>query len=131
MDGYVLFKQILETNFITKEGYHGGELEGGQCDKVFKKLDKLEALLPDEHKSIVDALEAIHQVNKAVSGKVLAANWKETLDTFAEKIMFLHGKYSLSITPKMHILLCHVEEYINLTGKLLGYVSDQTVEMCH
>ena len=62
---------------------------------------------------------------------MLDENWKKTWDDFEEKIMFLHGKYGLSITPKMHILLCHFEEYIKLTGKPLGYVSDQTVEMCH
>ena len=31
----------------------------------------------------------------------------------------------------MHLLLHHVAQYINMTGKPLGYISDQTIEMCH
>ena len=46
-------------------------------------------------------------------------------------ISFLHGKYGLSLTPKLHILITHVPQYIMLTGKPLGYISDQTVDMAH
>ena len=54
-------------------------------------LDKLEALLPDEHKSIVDALEATHKVNKAVSGKFLDENWKKLWMTLKKKsCSFMH-----------------------------------------
>ena len=45
--------------------------------------------------------------------------------------MFLHGKYRFSITPKIHILISHVPQYIRLTGKSLGHVTDQTIENCH
>ena len=45
--------------------------------------------------------------------------------------MFLHGKYGLSITPKIHICITHVPQYINLTGKSLGYITDQTIENAH
>ena len=58
-------------------------------------------------------------------------HWKESLEYLEECIMFLHGKYSLSITPKLHILMDHVGDYIDITGKPLGYVSDQIIEKCH
>ena len=51
-------KEFLESNYITKEAYHGGELEGGQCDKLLKKIEKLEETIPDEHKSILDGFVA-------------------------------------------------------------------------
>ena len=70
-------------------------------------------------------------VNKSLCGRVLKENWKESLASFEENILFLHGKYSLSITPKLHILMDHVGDYIEMTGKPLGYISDQTVEKCH
>ena len=38
-------------------------------------------------------------VNKALCGRVLMDHWKESLEYLEECIMFLHGKYSLSITP--------------------------------
>ena len=124
-------KKFLIENHITKEGYHGGELEGGQCDKVMLNIDKLESKIPDEHKSIIDAFKATKYLNKCVSGKVLDENWKESVDKFEESISFLHGKYGLSLTPKLHILITHVPQYIMLTGKPLGYISDQTVDMAH
>ena len=45
--------------------------------------------------------------------------------------MFLHGKYGMSITSKIHILITHVPQYIRLTGKSLGFLSDQTIENAH
>ena len=124
-------KQFLIENHITKEGYHGGELEGGQCDKLMNLVDRLETMIPDEHKSIIDAFKAIKYLNKCVSGKILDENWKQSIASFEESIMFLHGKYGLSLTPKMHILCTHVAQYIELTGKPLGYVTDQTIENAH
>ena len=96
-----------------------------------KNIDKLENMYPDEHKSIIDGFKAIQDVNKAICGRILQNNWKEAIASFEESIMFLHGKYSLSITPKLHIMIDHVPDYIEMTGKPLGYISDQTIENAH
>ena len=85
-------------------------------------IEKLEYKIPDEHKSIIDAFTATKYLNKCVSGKVLDDNWKESIEKFEEVIMFLNGKYGLSVTPKMHILITHVPQYIEMTGKPLGYI---------
>ena len=96
-----------------------------------KNIDKLESKIPDEHKSILDAFKATKYLNTCISGKVLDKNWKDSVDKFQEVIMFLHGKYGLSLTPKIHSLMTHVPQYIMVTGKPLGYISDQTVENAH
>ena len=124
-------QKFLLENHIPKEAYHGGELTGEHCDMVMDKIEKLEEIYPDEHKSIIDGFKATQMVNKSLCGRVLKENWKESLASFEENILFLHGKYSLSITPKLHILMDHVGDYIEMTGKPLGYISDQTVEKCH
>ena len=124
-------KELLLSSYITKEGYHGGELEGGQCYKLMKNIDKLEETIDDEHKSIIDAFKATEILNKAVCGKNLEDNFEEALENFEDSMMFLSGKYGFSITPKIHILITHVPQYIHLTGKSLGFVTDQTVENCH
>ena len=45
--------------------------------------------------------------------------------------MHLKLKYGIHITNKIHIIMDHVEDYVLLTGKGLGKVSDQIVESCH
>ena len=124
-------KEFLLENHITKEAYHGGELEGGQFDKLLKKIDYLEDTIPDEHKSILDGFAATDALNKAVCGKFLEHNYEEAIKIFEDSMMFLQGKYGMSITPKIHILITHVPQYIRLTGKSLGFISDQTIENAH
>ena len=67
-------KELLLTSYITKEGYHGGDLEGGQADKLLKNIDKLEEKIPDEHKSIIDGFKATKLLNLSV-----AKDWKTIL----------------------------------------------------
>ena len=38
---------------------------------------------------------------------------------------------SIMLIHKIHIIQSHVRDYISLTGKGLGKVSDQIVESCH
>ena len=45
--------------------------------------------------------------------------------------MHLKIKYNIHITNKIYIIMDRVEDYILLTGKGLGKVSDQIVESCH
>ena len=80
-------KFLLENN-ITKEAYHGGELTGEHCDMVMDKIEKLEEIFPDEHKSIIDGCKATKMVNKSLCGRVLKENWKESLVSFEESIMY-------------------------------------------
>ena len=96
-----------------------------------KKIDILEEMIPDEHKSIIDGFKATKEINREICGKVLGENCEKSLADFEDIIMFLHGKYALSITPKMHIMIDHVGDYIRMTGKPLGYISDQTIEHSH
>ena len=41
------------------------------------------------------------------------------------------SNFFLSIPNKVHIIIDHVEDYINMTGDTLGKVTDQTVEAAH
>ena len=76
------------------------------------KIDDLENLLPDEHNSIIDAFESMKELNEPICGKELKQNYEETIHNFRGKFMFWNAKYALSITPKMHILMTHVKQYI-------------------
>ena len=91
----------------------------------------MEETIPDEHKAILDGFIATDALNKAVCGKFLEHNYEEAMKTFEDSMNFLQGKYGFSITPKIHILITHVPQYIKLTGKSLGFISDQTTEMVH
>ena len=121
----------METHFISKEAYHGGELEGNQCEIFLKNCEKFVGILADEHKNFIDGFRVFKELNEAVCGKLLSANYKSVFKNFRETFMFLHTTYGLSLTPKLHIIFDHVEEYIDESGKSLGFVTDQTVEAAH
>ena len=78
-------QKFLLENHITKEAYHGEH-----CDMVMDKIEKLEEIYPDEHKFIIDGFNATKMVNKSLCGRVLKENWKESLASFEENILFLH-----------------------------------------
>ena len=71
--------------------------------------------IPDQHKSILDGFKATQALNQAVCGKFLEENWRETIDKFEENMLFLLGKYKMSITPKIHIMITLVPQYIIVT----------------
>ena len=59
--------------------------------------------------------------------------WQHSIEFVRSNLLELHAIHSVSMTMtnKAHILFKYVIEYINLTGKGLGRVSDQNVEACH
>lgn len=55
-------------------------------------------------------------------------------DTYASSIREFQDvitKLPISITPKLHALFCHVQDFIELKGKPLGFYSEQASESVH
>ena len=80
---------------------------------------------------IIDTMEAFTFFQEACCGVKPKENWVDSIKWFSEKYKVLHMTHDISITNKVHIICDHVEDYIRLTGKGLGRVSDQIVEGLH
>jgi len=109
------------------EDYHGGN----QCSKILRNADKLKEMLPEKFKEFAVCLKTLHEVDVAVSGRILKDNYKEAIEAFSKSWMVLFHKFGLSVTNKVHIIMAYVEEYCSATGRSLGRTSDQCIESIH
>ena len=58
-------------------------------------------------------------------------NYQEVIDQFRLAWFALTGKYNISTTPKIHILLDHLEDYFDLTNMTLIKVTDKLCVNMH
>jgi len=126
--------QVLEFEgmmHLYLEDYHGGCYEGNQCSKILRNADKLKEMLPEKFKEFAVCLKTLHEVDVAVSGRILKDNYKEAIEAFSKSWMVLFHKFGLSVTNKVHIIMAYVEEYCSATGRSLGRTSDQCIESIH
>ena len=81
--------------------------------------------------SVLKSVIAFRSFYKKCFGVLPKTGWQLSLEFVRRNMLDLHAIHSVSLTNKVHILFSHVFDYINLTGKGLGRVSDQIVEACH
>ena len=60
----------------------------------------------------------------SVFGYTLDLEYKDVIGNLRESFNVLHLRFKVSQTVKMHILMVHVEQYIEMTGKPLGEFLD-------
>ena len=56
----------------------------------------------------------------SVFGYTLDLEYKDVIGNLRESFNVLHLRFKVSQTVKMHILMVHVEQFIEMTGKPLG-----------
>ncbi len=64
-------------------------------------------------------------------GKKLQPQYADTLKASASSFHELNEKYGVSYTPKVYVVLQHLEEFVALTGRRFGAYSEQVVETQH
>ena len=116
---------------VSQEKYHGGDYEGNEIDKMLNNIEKLEEIVDDDHKDFIDAFRSVQELNEHVTGKDLKEGYEEVIDRFTVNFLYLNSNHNVSITPKVHIIMAHLKDYCNETGKSLGSCSDQTIEAVH
>ena len=52
--------------------------------------------------------------------KQMSYDWREKLHHLRDCILYLHSSFNMSITPKLHILITHVEQRVDRFGRSLG-----------
>ena len=72
---------------------------------------------------------------KEVAGSLLSAElspqWRAKIHQLRHCITKLHTDYGMNISPKLHILIVHVEEWVDMHGRSLGKEGEQHGESVH
>ena len=117
----------LKSCYVKKSDYHGGKFEGNECRKLLKNIDSLENLCPEINKNFVAAFSDFNDVVSSCYGSDLKSNYKRTIAKFRASFL----KLNISVTPKVHAVFYHIEEFCALKGMGLGPFSEQTSESIH
>ena len=107
-------------------------LEGNDCEKFLKKLDKLALWIPSELNEYLDLLVALKSVIEScfrTSG--LLPDYKDCLVRFERNAYKCKDSFGLSLVPKLHMIFDHVPYYCEKFGVSLGRYSEQELEASH
>ena len=130
-------KQVLADELgVQYHEYMGkiGNYEGPSLHKMFRNMDKLEPYMlgGSTRRSFYTTLLAFGDVAGAVLGsKQLPVDWREKLHHLKSCILHLHSTFKMSITPKLHILITHVLQWVDRFGRSLGKEGEQQGEAVH
>ena len=67
-----------------------------------------------------NALTAFKQVSQSVLSTQLNPDWREHLHALRAALFTLNSSQGMPITPKLHVLVVHVEQWIDRNGRSLG-----------
>ena len=110
-----------------------GNYEGPCLNKILNNLEKLRPFMMGENlMPFYEAFVAFKAVAKAVfTSNQLAFSWRESLHTLKSCILSLHQGFGMSVTPKLHVLIVHVEQWVDIFGRPLGMEGEQAGEAVH
>lgn len=113
---------------VKKEEYHGGSFAGNESRKLLKNIDRLETLSPPPTCNVfINALRSFNAVVSSCYGSNLKPSYKEDIKRFRID----YSKLGISVTPKVHAVMYHIEEFCEITGRGLGPWSEQSGESVH
>ncbi len=126
-----LEEQIADQFGIVRKEYHGKSLEGRQCSKLLPCSAFLKEVVPPSATPLVECLEALHRVVVGVFGQIVDPETENDISTFEETFMGAMRTHNPRMTPKVHMLIHHVPEYVRRTGIQLGSTSVQSPKWQH
>ena len=109
-----VYEVWAKNETIVGQSYRGGALDGGNLNKLLRKLDSLEKFVGPKFKDFVDCLRKYDLVKKACFGMVLCQAWRQKIDDFeaAYRSLKVKGK-PISVIPKVNmptvIMFCGAE----------------------
>ncbi len=126
-----LEEQIVAQLGITRNKYLGKSSEGRQCSKLVSCSAFLKELVPLSDHPLVDYLKALYLAVVGVFSQILDQEFENGISTFVETFMGAMRTYNLWMTPKVHVLVHRVQEYVRRTGVSLRPISVQAFEIQH
>ena len=125
-----------KQNLVPK-GYHGGSLEGDACRKLLKLGDKLldpEILGPVSAIQMQPIVHAVKCMDKVVSAAFSTRKVTEDISCLVDNLGKAVLATDMSITLKMHVLLCHLVPTLKLnyfSQRGMGVCTEQSGESIH
>ena len=123
-----ILKKISKLH-IQRSKYHGRNFEGNQCRSLLKKIEELD--IPDCFQEFKDVFIEIRNLHYLCNQQVLSSNYQKVIDDFRSSWYKLTDEYNISTTPKIHILLDHLEDYFDESNMTLIKATDELVENMH
>ena len=128
-----VLKNVIGVEFHVYMG-KVGNYEGPSLNKLLRNLDMLEPYMlgGSTMRLFFVTFKAFSDVAKAVFTQGMLENdWREKLHHLRSCILQLHSQFGMSITPKLHILITHVEQWVDVFGRSLGKEGEQQGEAVH
>ncbi len=88
-------------------------------------------MVPPSNHPLVECLEALHRVLVGSFGQFLDPETENDKSTFEETFMEPMRTHNPRMTPKVHVLVHHVPEYVRRTGIKFGPSSEQAPKSQH
>ena len=112
--------------------YQGGHhFNGPACYKLLQNIDQLELIAQKtssfEIQPFVQAFRDFKKVVHACFGQELDQDFASMIGQFKASCSAL----PISTTPKLHIIFCHISEFIQRNERALGIFSEQALESAH
>ena len=105
-------EEWLRRRGIRYVPYHGVMLEGNECNRVLQHLDSLEQELPPHLAAIPSYLRSFAAVMASTFGLEPGPSWQEDIARMRTEFSTVHQLFDLRETPKVHIVLHHIHDFI-------------------
>ena len=143
--GKEFIDDFLDNQNISKKGYMDSRsLEGNQTRRFLKATEELRDAYEEVGKlqkaePVIQLLESFSVLVTKTFGFKLESGYEDAIAEFSSAYMKLNQEdpKTFTITPKIHIVMFHVTQYLQMlnaeTGEErgLGYMSEQAFESVH
>ena len=127
----------MKSKNILQRGYQGRDWDGNNSNAIIKNLDELELANKNTHYHLtpfVECLKNFRSVKDACFGNTLETGIEisKLKNSFisTQELALIFGK-KLSLTWKIHIILCHVVPFVKYHRCGLGRYAEQCGESIH
>ena len=135
------FQNWLKTHYILMRGYHGVGLDGNNANRFMSLLDFLERGVTITAAInillIINCLRKFSLVKSAVFGLELGTDISVKIEDFKSSFFSLQlytkdiFDYNLTVSWKIHILVCHILPFVEHNNISLGNYAEQCGEVVH
>jgi hypothetical protein len=139
MDLWPGFDNFLKNCGVIQRGYQGRGWDGNNSNHILKCVDELERAVLYEYPDLVPIIQCLKDfkiVKDSCFGRTLELGYQQAILKFknsflsAQEIAGILGK-KLSISWKVHILLCHVQPFVEYHKCGLSKYAEQCGESVH
>ena len=96
-------------------------------EKLMKNISVLEEFAPSKANAFIETMKAFNEVVKSCYGTDLLPNYQQKIQNFR----ICYRRLKINVTPKVHAVFFHVEDFCEMVGMGLGPWSEQAAESLH